>query len=136
MIQRCTNPNRRAFHRYGGRGVTVCARWRGSFAAFLEDVGPRPSPDHTLDRIDNDGGYEPSNCRWATKHQQANNTCQSRRFEIAGVSKTMKEWADSAGLSYWTVRYRLDQGWPIDRALSPVSEGYARPLKRADGGAS
>lgn len=73
MIQRCTNPNNHKYPIYGGRGIQICARWRASFAAFREDMGPRPSAQHSIDRINNDGNYEPGNCRWATKTEQSNN---------------------------------------------------------------
>lgn len=72
MKMRCTNPNVKDYPLYGGRGITVCDRWM-SFNSFLEDMGDKPSPEHSLDRIDNYGNYEPGNCRWATKKEQSNN---------------------------------------------------------------
>ena len=87
MIRRCENPKNHAFHRYGGRGISICERWRNDFSAFLADVGPRPSPEHSIDRIDNDRGYEPDNCRWATALVQARNT----RSFTGGLSHVAKE---------------------------------------------
>ncbi len=78
MVQRCTNPRNHKFPDYGGRGISVCDRWRDSFEAFYVDMGPRPSVTHSIDRIDVDGNYEPGNCRWATPTEQANNTRKNK----------------------------------------------------------
>jgi len=99
MKQRCLNPNNRQWSRYGGRGIKVCARWENDFNAFLSDMGEAP-PGLSLDRFpDNNGNYEPSNCRWATKSQQARNTRRNRFLTYNGETFTLTEWAEKLGIN-------------------------------------
>lgn len=122
-IWRCTNPVAKNYPNYGGRGITICQRWRESFDAFLADVGPRPGPQYSLDRIDNDGNYEPGNVRWATRVQQRNN-CRpslgwpSRRLTVRGVTRSVAEWSRLSGLPYTTIRTRVLAGWDAERAVT------------------
>ncbi len=119
MIQRCTDPACKSYPRYGGRGITVCARWRHSFENFLADMGPRPGPAYSIDRIENDGNYEPGNCRWATEEEQRRNTRRNRFIEFNGVQKTMTEWERSLGMRRGTLQARLDQHrWPLELAIT------------------
>ena len=131
MIQRCTNPKRKCYPVYGGRGITVCERWN-SFNGFLADMGPRPSLAHTLDRIDSNGNYEPSNCRWATIDVQATNRADNRRVCINGTSKIIAEWARYFGISAETVYDRLHHGVPEAELFSLESRRYpGRLISRA-----
>lgn len=123
-IARCTNPEARDYVRYGARGIKFCDRWRESFDHFLEDMGPKPKPSLTLDRIDNDGNYEPGNCRWATCRQQANNRRNSRIFEFRGRQMTSSEIAEIAGIAQTTFFMRVEHyGWDVDEAATwPVGK--------------
>ena len=120
MIQRCFNKRHRAYARYGGRGICVCQSWRNSFDAFFRDMGLKPQIGrYSLDRIDNDGNYEPSNCRWATASQQNNNTSVTVSLTAFGRIQTLTEWSKERGLSKDTIRQRLARGWTVEESLSP-----------------
>ena len=129
MKERCRNPNYRAYHRYGGRGIKVCDRWLGKdgFANFYEDMGAKPSPKHTLDRIDNDKGYNSENCRWATQKQQVRNSSRSRLISINGISKPLTEWCDLNGVKPATAGTRIgQQGWPEEDAVTILAQQPGR----------
>jgi hypothetical protein len=115
MWRRCTDPKIDRYAQYGGRGIRVCARW-GDFANFLADMG-QPPPGMSLDRKDNDGDYEPENCRWATKKEQSNNKQTSRRVEIDGVSRPITEWIRVLQLNTSTVFRRMKKGMDAKSAL-------------------
>jgi len=117
MKSRCLNPHVPQYPNYGGRGVTVCDAWSDSFETFLADMGRRPSPAHSLDRINVDGNYEPSNCRWATNLQQQRNHRKNRRITFRGETKCLSEWAESIGLGRSTLSKRFLAGWDVERAL-------------------
>ena len=121
MKARCTHPGDRAYSRYGGRGITVCDEWL-SFEPFEEwAVLNGYSAVLTLDRRNNNLGYSPENCRWATPKQQANNTRKNRVIKYNGVSHTLAEWADITGIRAMTIAYRLNAGWGTEEALfTPV----------------
>jgi hypothetical protein len=118
MKRRCYEPGYKAFHHYGGRGITVCDRWRDDFAAFFSDVGPRPTERHELDRINNDGHYEPGNVRWATKTQNNSNQRDNHLLTLHGETKTISEWRRFTGLSFTAIYGRLKRGLPIEQVLS------------------
>jgi hypothetical protein len=126
MRTRCSNPRRNRARRYIELGITVCERW-DSFSAFLSDMGPRPSPTHSIDRIDGTKGYSPENCRWATPLEQRMNTTRVRVLTIAGETKPVVEWAASFGISPKTVKARIDKyGWEPIRALSTPARTWGR----------
>lgn len=116
MHQRCTNPKNHNFANYGGRGISVCSRW-DSFGLFVEDMGKRP-PKHTIDRVNNDGNYEPSNCRWATAKQQRDNQRSCYRVTFNGRTDNITNWARSIGIHPDTLKHRIVAGWPLSLALT------------------
>lgn len=121
MMSRCRDPKNPSYHHYGARGIRVCQRWIESPQAFFDDMGPRPSSRHSLDRIDNDGNYEPGNCRWATPQQQMVNRRVNRHVTHDGVTRTISEWASSVGMSRGVLRHRIALGWDFAKALSTPS---------------
>lgn len=131
MIQRCTDPSADNFKHYGGKGVMVCDRWRESFAAFRDDMGECPSVAMTLDRRDNSRGYEPGNCRWATKAEQNQHRSSVLQLTHAGRTMNATQWAAELGMSANTLRSRLRIGWSVERALTtPLGDqGGARGIK-------
>ncbi len=122
MMQRCGNPKHAAWHRYGGRGITVCDRWRdeSGFVRFLSDMGEPPSELHTLERRNNDKGYGPQNCYWATRLEQANNRASCHELTLNGKTQNVSQWCRELGLNRNTVFKRLRSGWATAEALSPV----------------
>jgi hypothetical protein len=109
MRQRCNDPKYEYYPHYGGKGVKVCARW-DSFANFIADMGPRPTPKHTIDRINNDGNYDPANCRWATMAEQNRNRSLNVYLEINGERKIATDVAKEYGISTKTLRRRFRDG--------------------------
>jgi hypothetical protein len=125
MHQRCRNPQNASYADYGGRGITICERWNHPIA-FLADMG-HPPEGMTLGRIDNDGNYEPSNCRWETQEQQNENTRRNRYVTWQGRTQTAKAWAKELDIEPRKISERLRRGWSVERALTtPCPRGYER----------
>lgn len=117
MLGRCNNPRRQRFADYGARGIKVCKRWH-KFENFYADMGPRPSPRHSLDRIDNDGNYGPSNCRWALAEQQSNNRRTVLKVTHEGRTQSSAWWARKLGVPDNTFRRRIRDGWAVDQIVA------------------
>ena len=124
MKARCSNPNNKRWHRYGGRGIKVCDHWI-DFRNFLADMGLRPSMKHSLERIDNDGNYEPSNCCWAMPKDQGSNTVRNRWLEWNGRRLTVYQAVRETGFTRGCIEKRLSMGWPIEDALTRPVRGAA-----------
>jgi hypothetical protein len=119
--KRCLDPKTVGYHNYGGRGITVCDRWLNSFEAFYSDMGPCPGKGYSIERRDNEKGYEPGNCKWATQAEQSRNTRRNIRLIVNGISMVLAEAAHSAGLKPTTVFMRRRNGWPPSRWLEPYT---------------
>jgi len=116
--KRCFTTSYEYYKHYGGRGITVCERWVNSFAAFYEDVGERPGQEYSLERIDNDGNYEPGNCRWATQKEQSRNRQTSFMVTFRGETRCLAEWAEITGIPYRILFSRLRPAWSVEKALT------------------
>jgi len=117
MKQRCYNQKAQQYKNYGARGIEVCPRWLESFDNFLEDMGEKPE-GMSIDRINVNGNYEPSNCRWATNKVQQTNKRTCRIIEFNGVSMTKRDWANHLGMHEATITTRLNAGWPVEMILT------------------
>lgn len=131
MIERCHNPNCPGFKRYGGRGISVCGEWQNSFTSFFLHVGKKPSPQHSLDRINNNGNYEPGNVRWATKEVQTQNRRSNVVITIGSVSLCASVWAKRYGITPQDICQRMKRGWSAEEAITtPVVKTPQRKNRR------
>jgi hypothetical protein len=117
MKQRCNNPSNHNFKNYGARGIKVCDSWTNSFEQFIADMGPAPSDNHSLDRIDNNGNYEPGNCKWSTFKEQQENRTNNIYVEFNGLNLTLSEWSKRTGIPKTTISGRIKRGLPPERIL-------------------
>ncbi len=117
MVGRCNTPSTARYPHYGARGIRVCREWEDDFTKFLSDMGEPPSPRHSIGRMDNNGDYCKSNCRWETSIEQQNNTTRNRCLVFEGISKTVAQWAREKSLTYSCLSGRLNRGWSVDKAL-------------------
>lgn len=124
MFTRCTNRKHDSYHRYGGRGITVCKRWV-SFTRFLSDMGWRPTSKHSVDRVNNNKGYSPSNCRWSTIAEQSRNRENNKYLTFSGTRMTVTDWAQRLGMPQSTLWYRLVRlKWSVKKALATPTQKH------------
>jgi hypothetical protein len=129
MIQRCHNPSNSSYPGYGAKGISVCQRWRDNFINFYEDMGPRPSNLHSIDRIDNNKGYSPCNCRWADRDKQQSNKSTNKNVTYNGVTKCVAHWEKALGMNKGTLRERFKRGWSVEQAIETPVAAWNRPRK-------
>ena len=124
-IRRCYSPDYKSYHTYGERGLTVSERYKGydGIKNLIDDIGRKPTPKHSLDRIDNDKGYEPGNLKWSTRREQDERRTNSRVIIYKGESLILERWAEKFGINSSTIRWRLENSWSVDRAFTtPVNK--------------
>lgn len=133
MVMRCTNPNRGDYRNYGAKGIKVCEEWEtifGFVASIEKSIGPRPTPKHTLDRINSMGNYEPGNVRWATQSEQLRNQSRNHWITFDGETLCLTDWANKQGISKHTLLARIKKlGWTTHRALTESVRDWRRPIK-------
>lgn len=129
MKQRVLNPSAESYQYYGGRGIKVCERWLRSFEHFLSDMG-HPPDGLTLDRVNNDGDYEPDNCRWATPTEQNNTRGNNRLISFQSKTQTISQWAHELDINVITLFNRFNRGWSVERALLTPINAYFGGKKR------
>lgn len=129
MKKRCNNTKSAAYKNYGGRGIKVCNSWENDFMAFYNHIGQRPTPEHTIERINNNMGYFPNNIKWATIKEQNNNSRNNHRIIINGWNLTITQWANFTGINHRTIRSRINSGWSPEKAIfTPVRHHRASLL--------
>jgi hypothetical protein len=129
IIQRCTNPNNESYKHYGGRGISVCDRWRYSYDNFLSDMGKKPGKGYSLDRKEVNGNYEPGNCRWATKKQQADNKRTTVYIVLNNEKLNLSDWSKKTGLSRSLIGMRIRRGMTPEKILANTRYGRQRANK-------
>ena len=129
MVQRCTNPKDTGYAGYGGRGIKICHQWLTEFMVFLSDMGPRPSSTHSLDRVDNNGNYEPGNVRWATRKEQERNKRNNHLITIGSTTKCLSAWAEETGIEFNALSQRLRRGWTAEEAVFTPVKVYRKRKK-------
>jgi hypothetical protein len=115
---RCYNINNKRYKDYGGRGINICDEWKNNFEKFLKDMGNCPKNKNSIDRINNNGNYEPGNCKWSDNLEQANNKRNNHYVEFNGQIKTLAEWSRELNINYATIHSRLQRGWNIEKTLT------------------
>lgn len=132
MRRRCYTVSDSAYNRYGGRGIKICDAWLESVRQFYADMGDRPTPKHTIERIDNNGNYEPGNCVWATRAEQTENQRSTKLLTFQGESLSISKWARRLGISRRTLSRRIASGWTVEQALHTNPEINAEILERQE----
>ena len=129
MRHRCINDQHPQYNDYGGRGISICPAWLNSFDQFLKDLGPKPEPELTLERLDNNGNYEPGNVAWRSRSAQQKNRRKfskstDRLISYSGRTQTLEDWSKETGIKRSTLQMRLDSGWTVSESLTKPVRGY------------